>query len=168
MAGVTFDISLEGLEAALNRVQAPLENLRPLLTAVGGHFESEATERFRTNVAPDGSKWEQSERAKAEGGKTLLDHGHLRDSIHTVVGVDTVEIGTNLVYAAIHQFGGTTKAHVIKARAGGVLAWGGGKFAKSVNHPGSVIPARPYLGIAAGDETEVELMAVDHWNLSNG
>ena len=167
MAGVTVNVSLEGLELALDRLQAPLENLRPLHLAMGTHFEESAKDRFRSNVGPDGSAWEQSARAKEEGGKTLLDRGHLRDSIHVVVGADSVEIGTNMVYAAIHQFGGTTRAHKITAKAGGVLAWGGGKFAKSVNHPGSVIPPRPYLGVAAGDEAEIELMVVDHWGLAN-
>lgn len=166
MAGLTFNISLEGLEEAVNELQAPLENLRPMLLGVGMYFEGETKDRFRSNVSPDGSAWDESARAKEEGGKTLLDRGHLRDSIHTVVAGDSVEVGTNLVYAAIHQFGGTTRPHKITAKNGGVLAWGGNKFAKSVNHPGSVIPPRPYLGIASGDEAEVELLVADHWGIS--
>lgn len=54
-------------------------------------------------------------------------------------------------YAAIHEFGGITKAHDIFPRAGKALKFQmGGKnvFAKSVHHPGSNIPARPYLGPA--------------------
>lgn len=51
-------------------------------------------------------------------------------------------------YAAIHEFGGTTRAHVIRPRNAKVLAFqmgGANVFARFVNHPGSVIPARPYL-----------------------
>lgn len=52
-------------------------------------------------------------------------------------------------YAAIHEFGGQTPARRIEPRkAGGVLAFqAGGQtvFARFVNHPGSKIPARPYL-----------------------
>lgn len=59
------------------------------------------------------------------------------------------EIGPEgIPYAAIHEFGGTTKAHDILPRNGKVLAFmmnGNPAFAKVVHHPGSKIPARPYL-----------------------
>lgn len=59
-------------------------------------------------------------------------------------------------YAAIQEFGGTTKAHVIEAKNAKALFLGSnfkggpkaGVFFKKVNHPGSVIPARPYAGSA--------------------
>jgi len=58
-------------------------------------------------------------------------------------------VGPTLVYGAIHETGGRTKAHVIKARkAGGALAFahkGANVVVKSVQHPGSLIPARPYM-----------------------
>ena len=64
----------------------------------------------------------------------------------------TVELSsTGVPYAAIQEYGGRTPAHDIvpvKARA---LAFAGGSgtvFARRVHHPGSTIPARPYLGSA--------------------
>lgn len=68
------------------------------------------------------------------------------------------EIGPQgIPYAAIHEFGGKTAAHRIEARNAKVLAFqmGGEQvFAKFVNHPGSNIPARPYLrpALAAKEE----------------
>ena len=71
-------------------------------------------------------------------------------------------------YAAIQEYGGTTKAHVIEAVNGKALAFMmGGKqvFFKRVNHPGSTIPAHRYMGsafdamkgdIAAGYEQAVQ------------
>jgi phage gpG-like protein len=54
-------------------------------------------------------------------------------------------------YARIHQEGGKTKAHDIKARNGKALSFTGrdGKqvVRKSVKHPGSEITARPYMGV---------------------
>jgi phage gpG-like protein len=54
-------------------------------------------------------------------------------------------------YARIHQEGGKTKSHEIKARNGKALSFAGrdGNRAakKSVRHPGSEIPARPYMGV---------------------
>lgn len=67
-------------------------------------------------------------------------------------GSVTGQIGPQgIAYAAIHEFGGTTRPHRIEPRNARVLAFNmGGKpaFARFVNHPGSKIPARPYLGPA--------------------
>jgi HK97 gp10 family phage protein len=65
-------------------------------------------------------------------------------------GTLTGQIGSQGVpYARIHEFGGTTKPHVIVPRNKKALkfkgAGGDDVFAKIVNHPGSKIPARPYL-----------------------
>jgi HK97 gp10 family phage protein len=57
-------------------------------------------------------------------------------------------VGTNLVYAAIHEYGGTTRAHVIEACKGKALAFqmgGQDVFFKRVNHPGSHMPERSFL-----------------------
>lgn len=91
--------------------------------------------------------------------------GRLSRSIHAgpVVmedGAASISVGTNIEYARIHELGGTTKAHVIRAK-GRSLRWvdsGGFTFSaktgkvvdgfvyrREVQHPGSVIPARPYL-----------------------
>ncbi len=68
------------------------------------------------------------------------------------------EIGSQGVpYARIHEFGGTTKPHEIRPRVREALAFKiGGKqvFAKVVHHPGSRIPARPYLRPALEDSRE--------------
>ncbi len=57
--------------------------------------------------------------------------------------------GVGVPYAAIHEFGGRTRPHRIVPRKAKVLSWrsksGARRFARSVNHPGSNIPARPYL-----------------------
>jgi phage gpG-like protein len=60
-------------------------------------------------------------------------------------------------YAAIHEFGGRTKAHVIEPKKAAVLAYmAGGKmrFAKRINHPGSVMPERSFLRSSLGDMAE--------------
>lgn len=58
----------------------------------------------------------------------------------------SVTIGSDRHYAAIHQLGGKTAAHVIRPKAGKkALNIPGIGFRKKVNHPGSKIPARPYF-----------------------
>jgi phage gpG-like protein len=75
--------------------------------------------------------------------------GSIRATVPEISGTDvTSTIGSNVKYAAIHEFGGRTAPHVIKAKPGKTLAFSiGGKqvFAKSVNHPGSKMPARRYV-----------------------
>jgi len=57
-------------------------------------------------------------------------------------------------YAAIQEYGGKTAAHdivAVKAKALAFAGAGGEVFAKSVHHPGSLIPAHAYLGRALAD-----------------
>ena len=53
-------------------------------------------------------------------------------------------------YAQIHEHGGTTSPHTILVRGARALRFevqgGGVRFATSVQHPGSEIPPRSYLG----------------------
>jgi phage gpG-like protein len=86
--------------------------------------------------------------------------GRLRRSLHYVLGgTDTAPsaaIGTNVEYAAIHEFGGQTKAHVIEALNAKVLSFrnasGDPVFATRVNHPGSRMPQRSFLRSALAQE----------------
>jgi phage gpG-like protein len=57
-------------------------------------------------------------------------------------------------YAAIQEYGGKTAAHdivAVKAKALAFMGARGQVFAKSVHHPGSLIPAHAYLGRALAD-----------------
>ena len=72
--------------------------------------------RFGSGKFGGGSeKWKQSYRAKKQSGQTLNDKGTLAKSIRVrvsqVAGSILVEIGSNLEYAKIHQFGGHIKVN---------------------------------------------------------
>lgn len=96
-----------------------------------------------------------------QSGKILQRSGRLAGSITPSSDGTSATVGTNVVYAAIHQFGGETKAHVIEPRFKNALAFGG-IFAKRVNHPGSKIPARPFLMLTDGDGAKIEAVMVDY------
>ena len=89
------------------------------------------------------------------GYSILQDTGRLAGSITKAFDATHASVGTNVVYAAIHQFGGQTKPHVIRAKNAKALALPGLGFRKSVNHPGSKIPARPFLTITAAGEAKI-------------
>lgn len=105
--------------------------------------------------------------------------GRLRQSIQTSLEADGLQgrIGTNVEYAEIHEYGGKTAPHKIEARRGKALAFahagfvgpvritkagklarrqtkGSVVFARSVNHPGAVVPARPYMRPALRESRE--------------
>ena len=99
-------------------------------------------------------------------------------------------VGVNTPYAAIHEYGGQTKAHEIRPKNARVLAFFGngyaylpqragvktqtGKWSSTsttadrqgltyrmvVNHPGSKIPARPYMKPALADRSSAIVQAL--------
>ena len=97
---------------------------------IGAYLVTATLDRFDREQGPDGKPWQKSVRAMATGGLTLTDTGGLRGSItHNVAGDGrSVDVGSNLVYAAIHQFGG-----------------------KAGRNKSVTLPARPYLGIDGRD-----------------
>lgn len=159
---LTYRIDTHKPERAMHALAAA--DRRVLLDEIGEQVLSWTLWNFDAEQAPDGEKWKASARAKAEGGKTLQDKGHLRDSYTYLVDIagEYTEIGSNMVYAAIHHFGGKTKPHVIKARKAKALAFGG-RFAKKVNHPGSEMPARPALGLTDEHEREIGELTLEFY-----
>ena len=134
---VVLDRELRWKLQALSRVR-----LGRALDDVGQHVVSSTTERFaETSMAPDGAPWQPSQRALASGDRTLVLQGHLRDSITHDVDGDSVSVGSNLAYAAIHQYGGEA------GRRGARVS----------------IPARPFLGLSSDDEAEIKMIFHDHF-----
>jgi phage virion morphogenesis protein len=138
---------------ALADLSARMRNLQPVMLEIGEIVRTSVERNFDAGGRP---KWNESARVKREGGQTLSLSGRLRRSFAVQAGNDRVAVGTNVVYAAIHQLGGKTGPHVIKPKRANALFWPGARHpVKSVNHPGSVIPARPFLMVQNEDWTEI-------------
>jgi len=163
MAGIEMrhEIRDEQVAEMLGRMRRNVENLRPALLEIGEHLQGSVEERFRTETDPEGRPWEPLSEFTKENKRTdqiLTESGGagLRGSIHYRAGRDFLEQGTNKIYAAIHQLGGT-----IKAKGGGALAIGrpGGAFAlvKQVT-----MPARPYLGLSDSDRQVIDEILMRH------
>ncbi|MEJ0012794.1 MAG: phage virion morphogenesis protein [Bauldia sp.] len=154
-AGITIDVggyerTLASLGALVGRVEHP----RPMWDAIGGSLVVSTQRRFEAGRAPDGSVWPPSIRALAENGKTLIDTARLMQSITHNATDDGVEVGTNVLYAAIHQFGGVVRAkNAPKLRFRLLGVW---HSADQVT-----IPARPFLGLDQDDEGEIVAIAED-------
>lgn len=121
---------------------------QPLLKSIAYYGESSTRERFSTETDPAGNKWKQSLRAKRDGGKTLDQDGYLAN-INSTADDQKAEWGSNRIYAAIHQFGGTIKPKSAKALHFQIpgLGW--------VMRKQVTLPARPYLGISNDDQENI-------------
>ena len=153
MSGARIEITLEGSELLdrLGRALAQLAQPAPLLDAIGAELADGVQRRFIAAKDPDGNPWEESERAKAgeRGGKTLTDTGRLQQSISWSADADSVLVGSNVIYAAIHQFGGEIRPKSAQALA---FTLPGGAFVRTQKVS---LPARPFLGLDRTDRIAV-------------
>jgi phage virion morphogenesis protein len=158
MNGVTFSLTLDDavVDAALARLDDGTATLQPLMDQIGSYLQMTADRRFELETGPDGKAWLKSQRARLEEGQTLTDSARLRQSItHHATG-EAVEVGTNVIYAAIHQFGGR-----IVPKNGRALRFPvpGGEW---VTVAAVDIPARPYLGLDNADREEIPALVREY------
>ena len=155
MAGVALEYSAADLKATARAAAAALAKAGDgarLLDEIGAYLELSVSERFRQEVGPDNVPWQPTRR-----GHSILKGSppQLMSSITRRTGPDSVEIGTNKIYAAIHQKGGT-----IRPKSAPFLVFtaadGATVFAREVT-----IPARPFLGIDDADNAAIEQIVHD-------
>ena len=160
MAGASFDLSLielrngqrrSGVVGAIQhyfrRMGDYLRSPDDMLGEIGETLQASTKQRFVSETDPGGRKWAPNRpstlasyfRRRGAGSKKILtDSGALGDSIRYQLtggrGKREVSVGTNLVYGAMHQYGGT--------RARFPHLWGD-------------IQARQYLGMSDQDRVRV-------------
>lgn len=141
---INATIDVHDFDALLENMRERSVNLKPILSVIGNIAAKSVRQNFREGGRPD--RWQPSKKAK---GKTLIGTGALMKGIHYKTDELGVTVMTSkLPYAAIHNFGGETKPHIIRAKNAKAipLKIGGATiFRKEVHHPGSKIPARPYM-----------------------
>jgi len=137
----TFGVSLTGEpQRAFRLARERGQDLRPAWRAIGQQAVTFTKNRFTTSRAPDGSSWQPSRKTS---GLTLVLKGLLLRSISARPATnDGVDVGSNRVYAGIHQSGGVIRAKTAKGlrfRVGPNGAW--------VSKREVDIPKREYLGV---------------------
>lgn len=153
---------------AMRRSADEMGNTRPLMRSVAGIMFRAVEDNFEQEGRP---KWKDLQPGTKltrykEGtwpGKILQRSGGLASSFQQQFDARNSVVGTNKVYAAIQNFGGQTKAHVITAKNKRALSFGG-IVVRSVNHPGSKIPAREFLRLTPGDLRDIIGAAQQHYN----
>ena len=136
---IEIKIDDKEIQQLFKKLAAKTENLRPLMKNIAGIMMDSTEENFDKEGRPD--KWtplapstiKQRTKTGTWPGKILqVSQGGLASSITSKYDNNSAIVGTNKVYAAIHQFGGNT---------------GRNKKVK--------IPARPYLKLTDKDLLEI-------------
>ncbi len=131
-----------------------LININELTERIAGFPNGLHTALLTKYQALAGTLLQNVRDAKLSGGVLNERTGLLKNSIASALESDTDSISASVFvsgdvpYAAIQEYGGDTKAHVIVAVQGRALAFnsqGKQSFFRRINHPGSVIPEHSYL-----------------------
>lgn len=152
-----FRLDLEGAEAALRFLgdaAARVDKPRDMFDEIGAMLAASAQRRFEQEEDPEGNPWPDSLRKLLEGGTTLRDKGRLVGSLTHEPSDEGVAVGTNVIYAAIHQLGGTIRAKTSKG-----LRWRSPGNGGWVTKQEVTMPRRAFLGVDEDDEDEIEFIA---------
>ena len=146
MIDVTIDDNQRRrIENQLQHLQRAISDITPALRGIGEVLKESTQQRFADSTDPKGNKWADNAAVTIERkgrNQPLVAEGTLADSIaYLIVAAKTLEISSNLEYAAMMQFGGT--------KAEFPYLWGD-------------IPARPYLGISDADEDAITRIIRSH------
>ncbi len=125
----------EQLSKQMNEALRQLQSLNMPMDVVGQEVLSQTVERItQEQKAPDGTPWKawsedyRDYKARKQDGGAFLDaSGELINSLNYEASSDSAVVGTNMVYAATHQFGDDSRN----------------------------IAARPYLGISENNELDL-------------
>ncbi|MBF0589712.1 MAG: phage virion morphogenesis protein [Magnetococcales bacterium] len=151
MAGASnhlhIDIDDEKVRDALQNVLDVVEDPTELYKSIGDYLTNSTRDRFRQEESPEGVAWQELSPTtllgKRKDDKRILKEkgisGGLMGRISRQASREGVRVGSNVVYAAIHQFGGLA-----------------GPKDRRV-----IIPARPYLGLSPEDKAEIMQLAKD-------
>ncbi len=110
--GQVVQVNNQGVVIAVRKLQLNLQRREEMYTAMGSAMLVSIRRTFREQGSPTGSWVPLSPRTIARnpkkygsGHKLLIDRGVLLNSITFQVTSHGVAIGTNLAYAAVHQYG---------------------------------------------------------------
>ena len=153
------ELNIDRLSPALLAVAEAVDSMTPVMQDIGEYLLTSTRERFPKGEAPDGSKWAPKSPATLEAYGARKSNrvdtrplfgptGLLSQQIFYQARPNEVEWGSNRIYAAVMQLGAGKGAFGTTSR-GSPIPWGN-------------IPARPYLGLSAEDETQIVAILSDY------
>ncbi|WP_439291528.1 phage virion morphogenesis protein [Lonepinella koalarum] len=153
MIKITLDSSTA--QRQLQDIAGQLRNPRLLFGVLGETLKKIHTERFKQQVDPSGRTWQPLSPltlSEKRGTKILRERGQLADTLAYNYNDRTLEFGSGLLYAPVHQFGAT-----VRPKKGKMLKTKGEHFLRK-----AMIPARPWLGVNSQNEQQLLRKANAH------
>ncbi|MFA5187077.1 MAG: phage virion morphogenesis protein [Patescibacteria group bacterium] len=149
MAGSYADIQIDTspLDRALAGLSDAFEDMTPIMELTGAVVVASVQRNFEDEGRPGWAPLSPVTVALRGTAAHILQvqgpASGLLGSIHYVAKPDSVQVGTNKIYAAVHQFGAKQGAFG-RTRRGGPIPWGD-------------IPARPFIMVQPEDWEEIAL-----------
>ncbi|WP_113632169.1 phage virion morphogenesis protein [Pectobacterium peruviense] len=173
MAGATLALDYRDALQVLLAIDDTLKFPQTMLQGMGERLLELHQQRFTEQKAPDGTAWQSlssryQKRKRKNTDKILTRDGYLRNTLRWQVNANELLFGTDRVYGAIHQFGGTIQIaarsqqayYRTKRNRDGKTEVGNQFVSKKKSNFSQwhtlpnysiTIPARPWLGVSATD-----------------
>lgn len=158
----TVDVKDKQIEAVFSGLEGRLSDPSELMAQLGELLLDSTLARFQEGKAPDGSPWapKSSATIKAyERRKQTVSFKPLIGPTKTLSspsnfavssGGDWARLSSRAIQSAVMQFGAK------KGAFGSYQGKGFGGSSPTVSIPWGDIPARPFMGISAGDQENIE------------
>lgn len=152
---ITFDD--KQVRQRLTRLLLAGTDMSAAMRKISNHLQASAERNFERQADPaTGAPWTPlskttvARRKKIGKGPTpiLEQSGDLQRSLTAEHGKDYAIAGTNLIYAATHQFG--AKKGQFTKKVGQPIPWGD-------------IPARPFLGVRDQERKQIRNVVLEHF-----
>lgn len=172
---VSVDVKIEDdrVRDLLTRIQRRMADLTPAMKIIGETVRASVIRNFEVGGRPRWKPLSPVTLARRKGKKILMRQGFaggLAGSIHWKAYRDRAVIGTNKIYAAVHQFGAkkgsfgaftfTVREHMRRIRSGKKVRVREHK--RTVRLPWGDIPARPFLMVQDEDWEEIREALLEH------
>lgn len=173
MAGATLALDYRDALQVLLSIEDTLKFPQAMLQDMGERLLELHQQRFTEQKSPDGTAWQSlssryQKRKRRNADKILTRDGYLRNTLRWQVNANELLFGTDRVYGAIHQFGGTIQIaarsqqayYRTKRNRDGKTEVGNQFVSKKKSNFSQwhtlpnysiTIPARPWLGVSATD-----------------
>ncbi|WP_410757253.1 phage virion morphogenesis protein [Erwinia psidii] len=175
MAGYKITFNVSDFDVMMGHLIGNIQKRRPMMRALAGDMIDAVEENFAQQGRPAWAGWSPRYARKRKGGKILQRSGRLAASISSHSDNDSASVGTNVVYARIHQEGGTVniasrsqQAYYRQHKNGRVS----NRFVKKSKSNYSewntigaykiTMPARPFLHLTESDIERLEETAADY------
>ncbi|MEQ1966280.1 phage virion morphogenesis protein [Xenorhabdus nematophila] len=165
-----IEIDLKEFQQAMQQLTDGLGDRTPMMRQIAATMADAVEENFRQQGRPAWLGWSPAYAKKRAGGKILQHTGRLASSIQQFSDNDEALVGTNVIYARIHQEGGTINMPARSQQAHYRRKKGQSRFAHKANHSQwstlpaykIQIPARPFLKLTDSDADQIQAI-LEHY-----